>query len=42
MNHWFNEFYVLAFIITPAVVVAIGWGAAWLHGYSLKKGWEDK
>jgi hypothetical protein len=42
MSGWFNEYYILAFIVMPIVVVAIGLGAAWLHGYSTRKGWEDK
>ncbi len=26
-----NEYYLLAFVITPALVLALGWGAVFLH-----------
>ena len=26
-----NEYWVLAFVVTPIVVVALGWAAVWLH-----------
>lgn len=32
-----NEYFVLAFIITPAVVVALGWAAVFLHEHSLRR-----
>lgn len=37
-----NEYFILAFIITPAIVVAIGWGAVLLHERSLRNGKEDR
>jgi hypothetical protein len=32
-----NEYYVLAFIITPTIVVALGWGAALLHEWDMRR-----
>jgi len=32
-----NEYFVLAFIIMPAVVVALGWGAVFLHEWHLRR-----
>lgn len=31
-----NELQVFAFVVLPAIVVAIGWTGAWLHMRSLK------
>jgi hypothetical protein len=32
-----NEFAILAFIITPALVMALGWTAAYLHLRQLRR-----
>jgi hypothetical protein len=32
-----NEYWILAFVITPAVVVILGWSAALLHHYDLRR-----
>ena len=32
-----NEFWFLAFVITPAIVVALGWGAVLLHEWDLRR-----
>jgi len=32
-----NEYFVLAFVITPAIVVVLGWAAVFLHEYSLRR-----
>jgi len=34
---WRNEYWLLAFVITPAIVVAIGWGAVLLHLYASRR-----
>lgn len=42
MSGWFNEYYILAFIITPAFVVALGYVAVLLHERSLRNGRKDE
>jgi len=42
MSGWFNEYFILAFIITPAFVVALGWGAVVLHERSVRSGKADR
>ena len=34
---WLNEYWLLAFVFTPAIVVALGWGAAFLHLYQSRR-----
>ena len=34
---WLNEYWLLAFVITPAIVVALGWGAVFLHEYQSRR-----
>jgi hypothetical protein len=33
---WLNEYWLLAFVIT-ALVVALGWGAVFLHEYHMRR-----
>ena len=37
-----NEHFILAFVITPALVIALGWGAVLWHERSLRTGAADK
>jgi hypothetical protein len=37
-----NEFYILAFVITPALVVALAWVAVRLHERSLRNSGRDR
>lgn len=37
-----NEYSIIAFVVMPAAVVALGWGAVWLHGWSHRKGDEHR
>lgn len=32
-----NEFFVLAFIIMPLMVMALGWGAVFLHEWDMRR-----
>jgi len=32
-----NEYWVLAFVITPALVVILGWAAVFLHEYQSRR-----
>jgi len=32
-----NEYWILAFVITPAIVVILGWSAALLHLYYARR-----
>ena len=32
-----NEYWVLAFVITPAIVVILAWSAVFLHKYDLRR-----
>jgi hypothetical protein len=32
-----NEYWVLAFVITPAIVVILGWSAVFLHEYDSRR-----
>ncbi len=32
-----NEYFILAFIVTPTLVMALGWGAVLLHERSLRR-----
>ena len=32
-----NEYWVLAFVITPAIVVALGWAAVLLHEHQSRR-----
>jgi hypothetical protein len=32
-----NEYFVLAFIITPMLVIALGWAAVFLHEWDLRR-----
>jgi len=32
-----NEYFILAFIITPLAAVALGWGAVFLHEWHLRR-----
>jgi hypothetical protein len=37
-----NDYFLLAFVVMPALVVALGLGAYWLHGWSMRNGREDR
>ena len=32
-----NEYFILAFIITPTLVMALGWAAVFLHEWDLRR-----
>ena len=32
-----NEHWILAFVVSPALVVALGWGAVFLHEYQTRR-----
>ena len=32
-----TELWVVAFVVMPVIVVALGWSAAWLHHRSLQR-----